>query len=71
MPDKEKIEKLENELMPIVNKYIDEEKMSTEDVYGAIVGVAFRVVQASVPAPTVVSEQQNVLMGNLGEDNGS
>ena len=70
MPDKAKIERLENDLMPIVNKYIDEEKMSTEDVYGAIVGVAFRVVQASVPAPTVIakSEQQSVLLDNLDGD---
>jgi len=50
MPDKEKMQKLADELTPIVNKYIDTENMTTEDVFGSLCGVAFKVVKASQPA---------------------
>lgn len=51
--DKVRIEKLTNDVVEVANRYIDEHNMSTEDVFGGIVGAGFHVVKASVPAEAI------------------
>jgi len=63
--DRQKIKRLEEELMAVANRHIDNEKMCTEDVFGALCGVGFRVVQASRPAEAVSGGGDNILLNNL------
>jgi hypothetical protein len=72
MADTAKINALENDLMKVVNRHIDENEMVTEDVYGALCGIGFRVVQASKPAETVSVEGgvNKILESNLSESDG-
>lgn len=58
--DRENIEKLTEDLVKVCNRYIDKEKMSTEDVYGALNGVAFLIVKVSKSAekePEIILEE--------------
>jgi len=61
--DKESIEKLTETLVKVCNKYIDDKKMSTEDVYGALCGTSFLIIKASKQAN--IDDSSSILEENL------